>query len=301
MTRSLLALAVAGAVAMTLAGCSDSDSGSDDPDTPMTPDAGTGGGSGGGTETPMTPTRPSGPPVPSGSGTPTGDTKAGNYVGTLGFGDGVYVIDADNDLAGLALMEDGSAQSIFGNVGSGDTYAGTLRLQTHDPSVPPSAGVFGAGRTPIESTGEYDLTFVPGQTIEGENASLVFADAGQISPATVASVAGDWRGVNQFTDCDAGGGCRLIFDVNFDGTTVTGSTSVETGAGEQTRLNPFEGTIAEYGDTLLLTFDWTDGAVTNRYDGVAFFPDATGRLVFVGETLAADSGNPTLGSLLSRP
>jgi len=277
----------------------------------MTPPAGNGGedgdnptGGGDNGDQPATPAPPSSPPATSGSGRPDGTTKAGTYLGSFGFGDnGIFVIDADNDVSGLALTDGGAAQSIFGNVGGGDTFTGTLRVQTHDPSVPPTAGTFGPGRDPIESTGEYNLNFVPGQTIDGGNeASLTVAAPGQIMPATLESVAGSWQGEYHFADCaTSAGGCRLVFDVTFDGTTVTGSSSVDDNAGTQSRLSPISGVVSEYGDVLLLSFDWTDFDVVRRYDGAVFFsPGNTGELVFLAETLAVPTGNPTLASLMSR-
>ena len=94
-----------------------------------------------------------------------------------------------------------------------------------------------------------------------------------------------------------------MFDITFTGTTVSGTTSVTLGSGEPSRVSAVTGQIEEFGDTLLLTFSWNDSGgdgVSNDYQGVAFFPDSTGRLVFLGETLDPGAGNPTLASLLSR-
>lgn len=315
MTRYLLALAVAGALATTLVGCSDSDS--DGSDT--TPDVGTGDGSGGepngggdGDQT-FTP-RPDRPDGPRGSGAPSGDTKAGNYFGTLGFGDGVYVIDARNELFGLVLdPNDSSARSFFGNVGDAATFTGTLRTYEHNASNPPSAGGFGTGPTSqqVEDspgeyvTGEYTLQFAPGDAItatdaEGNVNTLAFADDnGQLVPISASGVAGAWRGVNEFGDCSGGGDCRLVFDLGFEGTAVSGTTSVQNAAGERSRENAIAGDIEEYGDALLLTFSWTDGGTPFVYEGTAFFaPDGTGRLVFLGETNDERAGLPVLASLL---
>lgn len=258
-------------------------------------------------------------PGPSGGGAPTGDTVAGNYVGDFGFGDGVYVVNADSQLFGLALNDDGSAISLFGNLGSADAYEGTLRQQTHDPSRPATAGVFGAGRSDFEAAGPFSLNIVAGQSIESTAppaVSLRFAAAGsgEITPATLDSVGGaTWSAVNQFCPGDDGAFCKLVTEVTFNGTSVTGETHLENDSGEEVFTNPIDGTVVEYGDVLLVSFNW--GTATgenpnlNRYDGIVFFTtDGTGRLVFLGETeaeqdesLAPDGvGNPTIATLLSR-
>lgn len=320
MNKHLLALAVAAALSLTLAACSDS--GDDDSgggtggDTGATTAAGGGTGADGNTGTGgdtgaaggtggATTADPSGePPVPSGGGAPTGDTKAGNYIGDFGFGQGVYTIDPDNRLAGLALADDGSAVSLFGDLGAGDSYSGTLRRYTHDTSRPASAGVFGTGPQDPETAGPYSLNFVPGQTVEstdGGPVSLSFATGGQIPPATIASVAGTWSGSSRFCDGEDGSACVFITEVTFDGTSVAGNTRLETNEGVESFENPIVGTIQEYGDVLRLSFNWGTGERLNRYDGLAFFTlDGTGRLVFIGETLDPDTGNPVIASLLSQ-
>jgi len=326
MSRHLLAIAVATAFAVTLAGCSSS-GGSDDGDggnAGGTDGASTGNGGGGGQgggqdggqggDTGATPApggnttaaNPDGsPPTPSGGGAPSGDTKAGTYLGDFGFGTGVYVIDTEDRLAGLSLADNGEANALFGELGEGNTYSGTLRRQVLDPSNPPDAGGFGTGDPTLEAVGPYELSFTPGDSITStggeQSASLSVAGEGALQPATVASVAGSWRGVNEYGDCSGTAGCRLVFEITFDGTSVSGSTSVETGAGESSFENPIAGSIAEYGDVLLLSFNWSSGERLAQYDGVAFFTtDGTGRLVFLGETLAGGD-NPVIASLLARP
>ena len=82
--------------------------------------------------------------------------------------------------------DDSSAQSFFGSVGDGDSFTGSFRTYEHSASNPPDAGGFGTGPTgdvDRVSTGEYTLNFVPGQTIEGNETMLTFADGRRSHPA----------------------------------------------------------------------------------------------------------------------
>jgi len=337
MNKQLLVLAMSAVFSLTLTACgggSSSNGGGTGTDGGTTggTDGGTGGGTDGGTDGSTggdgstdgsnndggtSVGNPDITPGPSGGGAPTGNTVAGNYVGDFGFGDGVYVVNGDNRLFGLALNDDGSATSLFGDLGSDTTFSGSLRQQTHDASRPATAGVFGAGRADFEEAGPFSLNIVAGQTIESSappDVGLRFAAAGsgEITPATATSVGGaTWTSVNQFCPGEDGAFCKLVTEVNFSGTSITGETHLENDAGEEVFANPIDGTLAEYGDVLLISFNWgTAGVNLNRYDGIAFFTtDGTDRLVFLGETeaerdpsLAPDGvGNPTIASLLSRP
>ena len=150
MTPNILTIALTTTLAVTLAAC----------------------GGGGGSDTPATdtpppepPETPTAPPPPGNDLPPVSDTKAGSYFGTFGFGDGVYVIDNDNNLAGLAVAAGGSATSLFGNVGDGNSFNGTFRQYNHPASTPSTAGIFAAG-DPQTISANYDLNIVNGQTIE---------------------------------------------------------------------------------------------------------------------------------------
>ena len=305
MIRRRLAFALATSLSLALAACSDSDGGSSGEPGGGGGGTGTGGGggtTGGGSGGGGTTGGP--PPAPSGSGAPSGDTKAGTYFGDFGSGNGVYVIDEDNRLAGLATREDGSAISLFGELGDGNSYSGTLRQQVHDASTPATAGGFGTGDDTLDDVGPYELTFTPGESISSSGgqqaANLNFVTDGAIPPATIATVAGDWTGVNEYGDCSGDGGCQLVFDVTFDGTAVSGTTSIAAGDGSRTFEQPISGTIAEYGNVLLLNFNWGADERLNLYRGVAFFrTDEPNRLVFLGET-DAESDNPTIASLLGQ-
>jgi len=78
------------------------------------------------------------------SGPPAG-ARAGAYVGDFGQGAGVYVVDNVNNILGLAQAADGSARSVFGNLGADSTYSGGLNEYIHVASTPADAGVFAAG------------------------------------------------------------------------------------------------------------------------------------------------------------
>ena len=280
MTPNIFKIALTTTLAITLAAC----------------------GGGGGSDTPATDTPPAEPPeTPTAPPPPTdlppiSDTKAGSYFGTFGFGDGVYVIDNDNNLAGLAVAADGSATSLFGNVGDGNSFNGTFRQYNHPASTPSTAGIFAAG-DPQTISANYDLNIVNGQTIEslsGPSASLIGA-SGTVMVADAASLAGDFQGRHRF--CITPDDCpELVTDINFNGSSVTGSTRVVQSDGEDTFIVPIAGTLSDFSEGALISFEWN----SNVYNGVVFFiPDGSGRVVMIGET-SAEVDNQTIASLMTR-
>ncbi|MBX2881942.1 MAG: hypothetical protein KTR32_18485 [Granulosicoccus sp.] len=254
----------------------------------------TGGNTGGDTGGNAT---PPGGSVPTGGGTPpaTG-TKAGTYIGDFGSGQGVYVVGNDNALFGLALSDDGSAASLFGNLGEGSTFNGALRGHGHDASNPPTAGGFGTGfvQDPPEA---FNLNILNGQSIEslsGPAVSLVGATAGQLATANAASLAGNWVGDNQF--CDQTECFQFRVELTVSGTNINGETSVINPDGSETFINAFAGGLTDFGDVALISFNW----LSNTYNGIAFFPqNGNGQLVFIGET-TGETDNKTIASLLGR-
>lgn len=266
-------------------------------DTPADSTTGTGGGS-------ITPPAPPGSGngnggsnvggvIPVGGGDPpVAGTKAGTYTGDAGAGQGVYVVNNDNFLAGMALLTNGSAKSLFGELGEGNTFNGSLRSYTHQESRPDgAAGSFGsvaARDTAVTTT----LTTVNGVSITGPGISLVGASAGQLTTANAASLAGTWQGTHGFCGITEGvESCdQLVTTLVFNGVTVTGNTLVT--GGEPVSL---EGGITEFGETALISFLWGG----NTYAGVVFFvPDGTGRIAFLGESPGSDP--ETISGLLAR-
>jgi len=138
---------------------------------------------------------------PGGGLGPTPGTKAGSYIGTFGEAgspQGVYLIDNENNLAGLAINDDGSANSLFGNLGTGSTFDGTLAQYSHQESRPgPADGDFGSAAS-VDAPLAIDINIVNGQTIEStaESATRVslIPTAGAITPATTEALAGTWNG-----------------------------------------------------------------------------------------------------------
>ena len=277
MTRPIFSIALTTAIGISMAACSSGGS-----DTPTT-----------GTPPGETPTAP---PAPGGNLPPVTDTKAGTYFGSFGFGDGVYVIDNDNNLAGLAIGGDGSATSFFGNIGSANTFNGTFRQYSHPASTPSTAGVFAAG-DPQTVSANYNLNIVNGQTIEsvsGTGASLIGA-TGTVTVANAASLAGDFQGRHRF--CIAVDDCpELVTNINFNGNNVTGSTRVVQSNGDETFIVPIAGTLTDFSEGALISFNWN----ANVYNGVVFFTaDGSGRVVMIGET-TAEVDNQTIASLMTR-
>jgi len=213
-----------------------------------------------------------------GEGGPPSGARAGAYVGDFGQGNGVYVVDNVNNIFGLAQAADGSARSVFGNLGPGSTYSGRLNEYIHVASSPADAGIFASGEG-IAATDapSYELNIVDGQTIEGSGESLT----------------GSWSGQHQFQT--QGGPIQLVTELSFTGTTFVGETRLENA--EDPFLNPIEGTLTPFGDVSLVSYTWAG----NTYIGMVFFlPNGNGDIVFLGETANVDAGNRTIASRLSR-
>lgn len=293
MTKKLLALAMIAA----LSACSSSND-----DSSSAPPAGSDGQAGEGSN-PDSNTPDEGgntPPVsnPSttvaGEGGPPAGARAGTYVGNFGQGDGIYILDNVNNLVGLAQNSDGSARSVFGNLGEGISYMGGLNEYVHVASSPPAEGVFSAGEgIASDASPTYNLNIVDGQTIEGNGVNLVAASAGAVSPANTDTLAGSWIGRHQFTGADAP--VQLVTELTFSGTGVSGLTRLENTADEF--RNAIEGTLTAFGDVSLVSYTWAG----NTYNGAVFFlPNGGGDIVFLGETANVDADNRTIASRLTR-
>ena len=283
MTKKLIALALASVVF----GCSSSNDDGGDPPAGGA-DAPTGEG---------TPTEDGAPAPPAGGGTPTTDSKAGIWTGNWGFGDGVLVVRNDNSIAGLALSPDGSANSIFGSLGEGDTFEGELDNHTHAASNEVAPGVFAQRGAKIDPV-SYSLNIVNGQTIESIDDGgvlLTFAAPGEFTPATAESVSGDWQSSHSFcgeTDC-----FNVIMNVSFNGETMTGNTDVvDIATGESTGFSPnIQGTVAPFGDAMNTSFTWND----LTFEGVMYFAE-DGRLVFNADDTSGEPDSETLSSILTK-
>jgi len=215
---------------------------------------GSGGGSGG--QDPVDP-NPGGDPIVN-PPVEAGD-RAGAYIGDFGSGQGVYVLGADNALSGLALAADGSASSLFGNLGTASTFSGNLRAHFHTASTPANEGIFSAGELAASGPAQFNLNIVDGQTIEslsGTTVSLTAVSAGGLSPATPATVAGDWSGSHQFCGADLTNCSNLVTEINFSGSTVSGRTVIITPEGTEQFPNAIAGSITQLGDVSTLTYTW---------------------------------------------
>ncbi|MFK7992706.1 MAG: hypothetical protein AB8B87_01120 [Granulosicoccus sp.] len=289
MIRNILAVTIVAGLSACSSGSDSGNSNNDEPPTTQTPPT---------TDTPVV--DPGNVTPPGGGEGPVTETKAGSYVGNFGGANGVYVINNQNQLAGLAINPDGSAQSLFGDVGAADTFTGSLRQYIHEQSRPDAnAAVFGSVAN-LANPLSIAVNIVNGQTITSTAESptavnLVGTTGSSVSPANAQSLAGDWSAVHSFCSSDANGqpvDCLTLTTLmTFNGTEVTGSTQV-TGFG----VVPIVGAITEFGDAALIDFSW-DGTV--GYSGVVFFtPEADGRIVFIGENESA--GNATISALMTR-
>jgi hypothetical protein len=169
-------------------------------------------------------------------------------------------------LSGLALSADGSAYSIFGELGAGSTFVGNLRSYYHTPSQPANQGAFGPGvlgeNSPNPAVTAFNLNIVDGQTIEnlsGNPATLTAAAAGALSSSAPAAIAGTWSGGHRYCidPTDLVNNCSVLTtEITFAGNTVSGRTVVLNQAGAETFENPNVGRMAELGDLSTLAFTW---------------------------------------------
>lgn len=249
---------------------------------------------------------PSAPVATESDVTPGDGSRAGAYIGDFGSDNGVYVLSEANALSGLALSADGSAHSLFGELGEGSTFVGDMRSYFHAPNDPVNQGTFGPGNagtnSPNPAVTAFNLNIVDGQTIEslsGNPANLTAAAAGALSASSPAAIAGAWSGDHRFcftndlaTTCSV-----LTTEITFTGNTVSGRTVVSGAEGSEPFIIPIAGSIAELGNLSTLAFTWNELS----YSGSVFFlPGSTTQLVFLGETRSAGVDNPTIASLLTR-
>ena len=302
MTKNILAVATVVALSACGGGSDDDDSGNDVSQTPavVTTPANDNGGA-----TPVV-TTPAATDAPAGGGAgPAAETSAGSYLGSFGGGEGVYVINNENELAGLAIFADGSAQSLFGSVGATDMFTGDLRQFIHEASeVDPGVQSFASVAGPADPL-SIDVTIVNGQTITNTAESptavgLVAAvDGDALTPATAATLAGSWESSNVF---GGSGELSLATSMTFSGNSVTGSTTVANLVdGTSFPAVPIVGGITEFGDAAIIEFTWGD---VEGYSGIVFFnPNGDGRVVFVGENPDANDENtdpPTISAVMTR-
>jgi len=239
--------------------------------------------------------------APGGGAPPTDGTTAGTYVGDFGSGRGVYVVDNDNNISGLALAADGSAESLFGNIGEGDSFSGTLNSYFHSASVTPDQGVFGAGDPSAVATPAFNLNILAGQTIESQgdtSVRLVAATDGAVTPANSGTLDGTWSGRHRFCGADTTTSCSfLTTEITFSGTSLVGGTDVVNSDGDSVFPVDINGTITDFDDVSLVTFSWGD----LTYNGSVFFAEgSTTELVIIGETADAETDRRTIASLLTK-
>jgi hypothetical protein len=239
--------------------------------------------------------------------TPGDGSRAGAYIGNFGSGNGVYVLSATNALSGLALSADGSAHSLFADLGAGSTFVGDARSYFHTSNDPINQGAFGPGNagsnSPNPAQTAFNLNIVDGQTIEslsGNQANLTAAAAGAQSASSPTAIAGAWTGAHRFCFVNGALGTTcsvLTTEITFTGNTVSGRTAVAAADGTEPFVVPISGTIAELGNLSTLAFNWNGFSYTGS---VFFLPGSTTQLVFLGETRTAGVDNPTIASLLTR-
>ncbi|MFK8083095.1 MAG: hypothetical protein AB8B97_22670 [Granulosicoccus sp.] len=305
MIKNILAVAIVAALGSACSSGSDSGNNGDnnDNETQPTMDAPTGTVTAPVNNVPTTVTPPGG-----GAG-PAADTKAGSYIGTFGYAEGVYAVDNENQLSGLAIAEDGSVQSLFGQLGDTDVFAGSLRQYLHEQSrLNDDAISFGSTGGAVDPL-EIDVTIVNGQTIEStaesSTAVALRGSTGSVTPASQTSLAGTWSGTFSFCNvageplAPVEGECNLLTtELTFTADTVSGSTTFTSYLPDSTPgVATISGFITDFADVALVNFTW---ATIAGYSGlVAFTLDGSGDIAFVGENLG-NPDNVTIAGRLSR-
>jgi len=232
-----------------------------------------------------------GPPVTRPTVTPTGgggvaapsaDSKAGVWVGSFGLSSGVYVVDNNNNLYGLAIEPDGAANSVFGNLGAGNSFSGVLDTHFHPPTNAVSGANFAPQGEDPATNSAFNLNIINGQTIEdaASGVALTFSAPGTLTPATFDSVAGQWRGVHSF--CSPSSCSEFVIDLTFSGGNFTGQTGVvRLDSGTDVFPVDMAGALTQFGDVLLANYNWGSRSL----QGVVYF-NGDGRLVINGDNAA---------------
>ena len=234
-------------------------------------------------------------------------TREGLYIGDFGTGSGVYTLNEANEISGLALSEDGSAYTLFGELGAESTFVGDLRIYYNQASTPSDQGVFDTGEPaenfPLAPPTSFNLNIVDGQTIEslsGNQVNLAAATAGAIASSTPADIAGAWSGKHRIcaNSNDLINNCSLLLtEVTFSRNTITGRTVVQNSAGDEIFEYPITGSVSAVGDFSHVTFGWNE----NVYAGSVFFLSGeAAQLVLLSETSNDVARNQTISSLLTR-
>jgi len=263
------------------------------------PDSGAGEGG-----TPDAPDREPGVPGEDVAALPPG-SRAGAYAGRIDGGSGVFVLDRDERLIGLATRPDGSGMSWFADFGAGTASGPALRFEHAAADAASGGAEAGAADTssPLgTSAGEGpELGLVDGERIAVVSGDTVVeldaAGRGGLAPVTRASLAGAWRGEHR--DCDSlGEHCsRFVMTLDIADNVLAGSSGVLTADGTDLFVVPMSGTLVPLGDFAEVVFEWN----TYDYAGVVHFvPGESDRIVLIGYTDRELADYPVVAAVLTR-
>lgn len=254
------------AIAVALSGCSSS--GSDDDGTTggttTTGGATTATGTTGGTTTTGT-TTASGATTGAGATdggpvTPSG-TIAGAWFGTNNFGDGVMIVDANQNVFALAANGSGQYETVFGP--ASEQLQRFVHRDSDNPAFADSFTLAGEPPSKLTASAAGDLitynlaTINDGQEISntgtGNDFTMTFATENDLAPISLDLITGDWAAKTSFCAVD----CNLTLSMTFtaDGG-VTGFTLFN-----EDGLSPLEGAVTVApGSTqhLNISFIWTE-------------------------------------------
>ena len=221
---------------------------------------------------------------------------AGVWFGTTSYGEGVFVIDSENNLYGHSTRDDGIVETVFGDVD------GTLQRYLHVASRnldhgssfnllgerPENFNIFDMNDV------DYDLQVTnEGQSLVnsgiGGNFSLTFATADDMKPISVLSIAGEWESRTAFCDIDCD--LTLILEVSNSGF-VSGSSRFNNEQPGQLAGS----TAAPDNSNLYLQIEFLLNG--DRRAGVVYFDRFSDSLIL--NTVGVDAGIGSLAAIFQR-
>ncbi len=221
---------------------------------------------------------------------------AGVWFGTTSFGEGVFIIDAQNSLYGLSRRDDGIAETVFGDVDA------TIQRHLHVPSRNPDHGTsFNLLGERPENINIFDMNDVDydlevtndGQSLVnsgiGGNFSLTFATVDDVKPISVLSIAGQWESRTAFCNI----GCDLTMELEISNSGfVTGSSRVNDDMPGQLAGSA----AAADNSNLYLQIEFLLNG--DRRSGVVYFDRLTDALIL--NTVGVDAGVGSLAAVFER-
>ncbi|MEE9321537.1 MAG: hypothetical protein V3U76_13910 [Granulosicoccus sp.] len=241
----------------------------------------------------------------SGSGSDGGDTNPGGgtttvtpsgevpgiWIGNNGFGDAIVVIEEDLDIFSYSASSAGTYETVFGKLG-GAPAERFIHRNSDNPAHGDSFTLVGDLPTELDPGDSDTISYNLAVSNDGEQLdntgtafSLAFARTDDVQAITVADIAGDWRALTSFAT--ENGDLELAMSFATDGA-VSGHTYFNS----EFQIEITSGTVSAVTSSpqyLAITFEWNGtsriGVITrdrssNRLLLNSFGPDADGNKSF---------------------